>query len=296
MLVTVALQLVDEGRLSLDDAVADHLPGVLPYDERITVRQLLSHTSGVPDYFPHLFPSLFEGSSADVERGRLRYFRPEGLIGMATERPLDFAPGKSWNYSNTCFYVAGLLVEEITGNAVEDELARRVFEPAGLADTSMPRFVTGIDGEHPHAFLATGDPDRPLLDTTRISPTVLWSAGAVVSTTADTNAFFRAMYDGTLLPAELVAQAQTPTPESGGEYGLGTEALPAECARIDGGLAYGHTGSTLGFVTSAFSSPDGERQVTVVVTVEDLLARNEQLSRAVDGLLEAGLCATPVRG
>jgi D-alanyl-D-alanine carboxypeptidase len=296
MLATVVLQLVDEGRLGLDDTVAEHLPEVLPYDAPITVRQLLAHAAGVPDYFADLFPSLFEGSPTDVERNRLRYFRPEGLIGIATERPLDFVPGTSWNYSNTDYYVAGLLVEELTGNSVEDELERRVFEPAGLSDTSMPRFGADIEGEHPQAFLATGDPERPLLDTTRISPTLLWAAGAVVSTTADVNAFFRAMYDGTLLPAELVGQAQALTPQSGGEYGLGTEALRAECARIDGGVAYGHTGSTLGFVTSAFSSPDGERQVTVTVTIEDLLARNEQLSLAVDRLLGAGLCTTPVRG
>ncbi|WP_157987789.1 serine hydrolase domain-containing protein [Jiangella endophytica] len=293
MLTTVVLQLVDEGRLGLDDTVAEHLPGVLPYDEPITVRQLLSHTGGVPDYFLDLFPSLAEGSPADVESGRLQVLRPQRLIDIATSRPLDFVPGDSMSYSNTGFYVAGLLVEELTGNAVEDELKRRVFEPAGLAQTSIPRLSPVIRGEHPHAFLATNDPDRPLLDTTRISPTLLWAAGAVISTTADVNTFFRAMFDGTLLPAELLAQARELTPQSEGSYGLGIQALPAECAPVEGGVAYGHTGSTLGFVTYAFSSPDGERQVSVALTVEDLIARNDELAAALNVLLGTGLCATP---
>ncbi|SEE76422.1 serine hydrolase domain-containing protein [Jiangella alba] len=291
MLTTVVLQLVDEGRLGLDDPVAEHLPDVLPYDEPITVRQLLSHTGGVPDFFLDLFPSLAEGSPADVESGRLRVVRPERLVDIATSRPLDFVPGDSMSYSNTGFIVVGLLVEQLTGNPVEDELKRRVFEPAGLADTSMPRVSPVIRGEHPHAFLATPDPDRPLLDTTRISPTLLWSAGAVISTTADVNTFFRAMFDGTLLPADLLAQALTLTPQSEGSYGLGIQAMPAQCAPVEGGVAYGHTGSTLGFVTYAFSSPDGERQVSVAITVEDLIARNDELSAAVDVLIGAGLCA-----
>lgn len=293
MLATVVLQLVDEGRLGLDDDVADHLPGLLPYDKPITVRQLLSHTSGVPDNLLDLFPSLAEGSPADVEHGRLRVFRPERLVEIPTSRPLDFAPGTSMSYSNTGFIVAGLLVEELTGNSVEDELKWRVFEPAGLTGTDMPRLSPVIRGEHPHAFLATGDPERPLLDTTRISPTLLWAAGSVVSTTADMNTFFQAMFDGTLLPADLLAQARALTQQSEGSYGLGIEALPAECARIEGGIAYGHTGSTLGFDSYAFSSPGGDRQISVTVTVEDLLARNEELSDALDVLLGTGLCATP---
>lgn len=293
MLVTVLLQLADEGRLSLDDAVADHLLGLLSYDEPITVRQLLGHTGGVPDYFRDLFPSLYEGSAADITRQRLRYFRPERLVEIATERPLGFAPGTDWSYSNTGYYVAGLLVEELTGNTIADELERRVFEPAGLTGTYVPRFSPSIEGEHPHAYFVTGDPQRPLLDTTRFSPTQFWAAGAVVSTASDVNAFFRAMFDGTLLPAPLLAEARALTPQSYGTYGLGIQAVPARCAPIEGGVAYGHTGGTLGFSTYAFSSPGGDRQVSVTLTVDDQLAPSEELFTALNELLGAGLCATP---
>lgn len=292
MVVTVVLQLVDEGRLSLDDAVADHLPGVLPYDEPITVRQLLSHTSGVPDHFPLLYASLAQGSVSDVVRNQHVYLRPPALVEFATQRPLDFAPGEYYWYSNTGYAVIGLLVEELTGNPIEDELAGRVFEPAGLTGTTFPRHATPWPGAHPDGFFATGDPAAPFVETTHMSASQFWAAGAVVSTTADTNRFFRAMFDGTLLPAGLLAEARTLTAQSGGAYGLGIQAVPAECAPIDGGMAYGHTGGTFGHTTYAFSSPDGDRQITVVLTVDDQLAPDPVRAAALNDLLVAGLCGS----
>ncbi|TDE12278.1 serine hydrolase domain-containing protein [Jiangella asiatica] len=294
MVTTVLLQLVDEGRLGLDDPVAGHLPGVLPYKEPITVRQLLGHTSGVPDYFVDVYPSLARRSADDVERNLLRYYRPEQLVGIATQRPLDFAPDQYYSYSNTGYYVIGLLIEEITGNAIEDELARRVFEPAGLTDTSFPRFSPVIDGEHANAYYATEHPGEPHIDTTRLSPTQLWAAGAVVSTSTDINTFFRAMFDGTLVPAELLAEAFELTTQSRGTYGLGIQAAPAECPEIAGGIAYGHTGGTLGHTTYSFGSPDGSRHLTVTLTLDDQLAPSEELGAALNGMLVAGLCGIDV--
>lgn len=293
MVVTVVLQLVDEGLLSLDDDIAGLLPGLLPYDRPITVRQLLSHTSGVPDYILLLYPSLGEGSAADVVRGQHRYFRPPALVDLATRHPLDFAPGERYRYSNTAYAVIGLLIEEITGNPIEDELTRRVFEPAGLTGTTFPLRAAVFPGEHPDGFLATGDPEAPYVETTRVSASQFWAAGAVISTTADVNRFFRAMFDGTLLPAELLAQARTLTPQSEGSYGLGIQAVPAQCAPVDGGVAYGHTGATLGHTTYAFSSPGGERQISVALTIDDMLAPSEELFEALNELLGVGLCATP---
>ncbi|WP_051426007.1 serine hydrolase domain-containing protein [Jiangella gansuensis] len=294
MVTAVVLQLVDEGRLSLDDAVADRLPGVLPYDEPITVRQLLGHTAGVPDYFVDVYPSLAETSAADIGRNRLRYYRPQQLVDIATQRPLDFAPDQYYSYSNTGYYVIGLLVEKVTGNAIEDELARRVFEPAGLTDTSFPRFSPVIDGEHPNAYFGTENPDAPYVDTTRLSPTQLWAAGAVVSTSTDLNTFFRAMFDGTLVPADLLAEARELTAQSMGTYGLGLQAIPAECEAIPGGIVYGHTGGTLGHTTYSFGSPDGERQTTITYTLDDQLAPSQELAAAVNGVLVAGLCGIDV--
>ncbi|MBB5789468.1 serine hydrolase domain-containing protein [Jiangella mangrovi] len=293
MIVTVVLQLVAEGRLSLDDAVADHLPGVLPYDEPITVRQLLGHTSGVPNHFPLLYPSLAQGSAEDLVRNQHAYFRPPALVEFATRGPLDFAPGAHYWYSNTGYAVIGLLVEELTGQPIEDELERRVFEPAGLTDTTFPRHGTRWPGEHPDGFFATGDPAEPYVETTQMSASQFWAAGAVVSTTADTNRFFRAMFDGTLLPEGLLAEARTLTPQSEGTYGLGIQAVAAPCEPIgDGGLAFGHTGGTFGHSTYAFSSPDGERQVSVVLSIDDQLAPSEERALALNELLVAGLCGS----
>lgn len=292
MVVAVVLQLVDEGRLSLDDAVADHLPGVLPYAEPITVRQLLSHTSGVPNHFPLLYPSLAEGSAADVIRNQHAYLRPPALVELATRGPLDFAPGEYYWYSNTGYAVIGLLVEELTGHPIEDELARRVFEPAGLSDTTFPRHGTPWPGEHPDGFFATRDPADPYVETTHMSASQFWAAGAVVSTTEDTNRFFRAMFDGTLLPAGLLAEARTLTPQSGGTYGLGVQAVPAQCPPTDGEYAYGHTGGTFGHTTYAFSSPDGDRQITIVLSIDDQQVPDDARAAALNELIVAGLCGS----
>ena len=107
---TVVLQLVGEGRLSLSDTVERWLPGILPYGDQITVRQLLNHTSGVPDYWTSCrVVALFRGD-------RFRSWRPRELVALIADRPPDFAAGTAWSYSSTDYVLAGLIVERVTGH------------------------------------------------------------------------------------------------------------------------------------------------------------------------------------
>jgi D-alanyl-D-alanine carboxypeptidase len=121
----LVLQLVGEGRLSLDDNLERWLPGLVPSGERITVRQLLNHTSGLYNY------------SDDLPEPPRR-FRPRELVAIATGHKPLFTPGTQFSYSNTNYILAGLLVERVTGQPLDDQLEQRIFQPLGLDHTELP--------------------------------------------------------------------------------------------------------------------------------------------------------------
>jgi D-alanyl-D-alanine carboxypeptidase len=119
---TVVLQLVDEGRLRLEDSVDTHLPGLVEDGREITVRQLLNHTSGVPDYF-----------ATCISGGPNRAWTPHELVAVSSRGPRG-EPGR-WAYSNTNYVLLGLVIEAVAGTSVERELARRIIEPLDLQST-----------------------------------------------------------------------------------------------------------------------------------------------------------------
>ncbi|MGH8795183.1 MAG: serine hydrolase domain-containing protein [Stackebrandtia sp.] len=288
MVSTVLLQLVEEGELELDDPVDEYLPGVLPYEETITVRQLLNHTSGLHDYFKYIYKTL-----DDVREKREQEFTVEEIIEIGTQEPLLFAPGEGFSYSNTGYYVLGLLVEELTGDSLDAQLQERVFDVVGMDDTYVPTEPT-IDGPHPHAYFATGDDADPYIDTTKLSPTQMWAAGAVVSNQSDVDDFYRAHSDGTLLSPEMLEEARTVSDPSLDQmpYGLGLTRfdVPDGCEAMPGGHAWGHTGGGLGFSTYSFHSADGERQVSFTWTLDAQAVSDHPAYQAAYELLLAGMC------
>ena len=231
---TVVLQLVEEGRLDLDRPVATWLPGVLPGGDGVTVRHLLNHTSGLPDFDED--PAWLGGYLTG------RTTTPAALLAMALARPVTSSPGAGWSYSNTNYVVAGMLVEAVTGTTLEHQLRRRIFGPLGLGHTSFPS--TGdIDGAHAHGYVPPfASPTGRLLDATSLSPTWVWAAGAIVSTPRDVTRFYRALLAGELLgPAMLDAMLTTVPVEPGRRYGLGILSLESPC-----GVVWGHDGGVPG--------------------------------------------------
>jgi D-alanyl-D-alanine carboxypeptidase len=111
LVVTVVLQLVAEARLSLHDPLVRWLPELLPYGDHVTIRQLLNHTGGVPDYAP-IVSRTMDGSG----QGRFRAWTPQELVALVADQPPSFPPGTSWSYSNTGSVLLGLTVEAATGN------------------------------------------------------------------------------------------------------------------------------------------------------------------------------------
>jgi D-alanyl-D-alanine carboxypeptidase len=252
----VVLQLVAERRLRLDDTIERWLPGIVPNSDRITVRNLLQHTSGVYNYTEallRLFPTV-----EDVLRNRFRAFRPAELVALAAAEPPLFEPGTSWSYSNTNYIVLGLLIKRVTGRAYGDEVARRILRPLALRHTEVPGTNPLIARPHAHGYLPVlRDGQVEQVDITAFNPSWAWAAGEMISTAADLNRFLRALVGGWLLrPAQLAAMMDTT--DGLGEYGLGLFRIQLPC-----GTAWGHNGSIFGYETWVMSTEDGRSQVAL---------------------------------
>ncbi|GAA3020636.1 serine hydrolase domain-containing protein [Kitasatospora albolonga] len=278
----VVLQLVAEGKVALDASVDTYLPGLLRGDgidgRRTTVRQLLQHTSGLPDYMDA--PAL-----ADFTTIQYRYFEPRELLDGALAQRARFAAGTSWEYSNTNYLVAGLLIQKVTGRPYGEEVTKRVIDRIGLRRTYVPAVgETAIREAHPHGYLRTA-PGAPLVDYTAMDASMAWAAGAVVSTNSDLNAFYGALLTGRLLPAAQLAEMRTTVPAElfgpGVRYGLGIQSRPLSC----GGLVWGHGGTSPGHRTRGGATEDGRAATVTVTTVPDAAAGQ----RVVDAV-DAALC------
>ncbi|RPK94402.1 serine hydrolase domain-containing protein [Streptomyces sp. ADI98-10] len=273
----VVLQLVAERRASLDDSVDTHLPGLVRGEgidgRRITVRQLLQHTSGLPEYSSHL------GDEA-------RYYAPRELLATALRYPAEFAPGKSWKYSNTNYVLAGLIVQKITGRPLADEIDRRVVKRVGLRHTYFPApGDVSIREPHPHGYHQESA-GTPLRDVTETDPSWGWAAGQMISTNSDLDRFFGALLAGRLLPPAQLAQMRSTVPAEaifgpGARYGLGLVSRPLPC----GGLAWGHGGSFPGYETRGGATDDGRAAHVAVTTQLTGAAARRSLERAVDTAL-----------
>ena len=269
---TVVLQLVAEGKVSLSDTVERWLPGILPYGHGVTIRKLLNHTSGVPNYTAILWPTLY-GSP----QGRFRTWTPRELVSLVADRPLTLPPGTAWSYSNTGYVLAGMIVEQATGRELARELAGRVFGPIGLRRTSFPVNTAGIPSPSSRGYslpLSTELEvlDGPLLDFTHQDPSWAWAAGALVSDLEDLARFFRALFGGRLLPPGLLAEMLTTVVMPPGSlplplydaYGLGVIEIETPA-----GPLVGSPGGIPGFLNMILSTPDGRRQLGVMINVGD---------------------------
>ncbi|RLL67742.1 serine hydrolase domain-containing protein [Streptomyces sp. Z26] len=288
---TVVLQLVGEGRLSLDDTVEHRLPGVVSGNGNdgggITVRQLLQHTSGLYDYTADLPVLTTRDGYLD---GRRTTWSPEQLVAVATKHAPNFEPGDGWSYSNTNYTLAGMIIEKITGHSWQREVTARVIRPLKLRDTVAPTTDPRLPGRHLRGYSAFGD-DKAPIDVTEINPSVAGAAGAMISTTADLSRFYQALLGGRLLrPAELAEmKATVRAPEldpawPGLRYGLGLMEVPLTC----GGSYYSHGGDIAGYTTRNGVSEDGRRAVTVNATGDG--SKGSATQEAANRLVDDALC------
>jgi D-alanyl-D-alanine carboxypeptidase len=281
----VALALVARGELHLRDTIAERLPSLPASWGKVTLAELLHHTSGLPDY-------IHSTAFIDVLKANPHaVLTPIQLLSYVTGQGPDPAPGTEYQYSDTDNIVVGLMVEAVTGGSYERALAEDVTTPLQLPDTTLP---DGPDLTEPyiHGYeFVPGDP-APVDISTYLNPGLAWASGGMLSTPAELNTFMRAYVRGTLTDAATRTRQFHFVPGSSGPPGPGTNAagLAIFRYRTGCGTVYGHTGNFPGYTIFAAATSDGSRSVTVIV--------NEQLNdnpvtpvftqlRHVDGL---GVC------
>ncbi|MER5863020.1 serine hydrolase domain-containing protein [Kitasatospora sp. NPDC002040] len=250
---TVLLQPQHERRIDLDDTVEKWLPGVVRGNgndgSAITVRQLLNHTSGVFSYDqdPALAELLF---TTQFLTHRYDTYRPQDLVRVAMSHPPVFAPGERYEYSNTNFILAGLIVTRVTGHSYADEIERRIIRPLGLTGTSLPGTAAGMPRPHARGYSTLLGGSTTQVDTTELNPSWGGSAGEMISTTDDLARFLSALMRGRLLPQaqldEMLSTAST------GGLGIGHSTLSC------GVTVWGHDGGIHGSVTLALTTRDGQ--------------------------------------
>ena len=281
---TVVLQLVGEGRIKLDEPVETYLPGVVSAaggidGRKITVRQLLQHTSGLPDYDDVVF--------ADFVASLRTYHEPYDLLRAAFAKTPASKPGEKFEYSNTNYILAGLLIQKVTGRPVGEEITRRIITPLGLRQTYWPaQGETTIRGTHPRGYFpAVGD--AAAIDITESEPSGGWAAGALIGTPSDVNRFLAGLLGGRLLkPAQLEEMKKTvDAPDydtvGGSRYGLGIATFKLSC----GGFAWTHGGIAPGYVTYVGVAPSGKAATVAVNSMVATQSAAEHLDQALDTAL-----------
>jgi D-alanyl-D-alanine carboxypeptidase len=259
----IALQLVRDGRLGLEDTIGQRLPGMPAAWSDVTVRQLLGHTSGLPDY------TQSDGFAKHVMRAPRAFVSPTGIIDWVRDEGLVFPPGSNYAYSNTDNVVVGLIAQAVTGAPYRALLERIVFGPAGLRETSFPTRRLALPPPFIHGYVvAPGEADQ---DVTRLlSPSGAWASGGVVSTPADLNAFIRSYLGLRFFDAAQQREQMRFVP--GGESsppgpGRNAAGLALFRYRTRCGTVYGHTGNFPGYVQFAAATADGRRAVTTTLNI-----------------------------
>jgi D-alanyl-D-alanine carboxypeptidase len=245
---SVALELVDEGKLSLGDTLKKYLPQV-PGASRIVIRQLCNHTSGVHDVIEDT------ANGCSFLNHPARRVTEQNFIDCLKETKGDFEPGTRFSYSNTGFILLGMVIEKISGHSVDQEIRERLLNPLHLRGTAFPR-----DAAFPRRFCHGYRFDaaaRRLRDVSAIDPTGVGCAGAMVSTLDDLKKWDAALVKGAFLrPAtskERLTFSQGWNETS--RYGLGIMKIKTYL---------GHSGGILGYNTGMFADPDAHIFIVVI--------------------------------
>ena len=261
------LLLEDEGKLSLDDPVSRHLPGIAG-GERMTVRQLLAHSAGLTDYWPqdYAFAAMREPVT------------PRQILDRWAGRP-DFPAGSNFRYSNTGYVVAGLIVEKVTGQPLMTVLKTRLLDPLGLSAIDMDDAV-GVGAATPTRRNALG----PIRPETPAARGWLYAAGGLAMSASDLARWNIARIDRALLPADDWTQQETPQSLTGGRsanYGLGVV-----LGERHGVRSVEHSGEAVGFLSQNIVLPEQRMAVTVLVNGA-FGAAQEEIADAIVEMLGA---------
>ncbi|MGC9993126.1 MAG: serine hydrolase domain-containing protein [Candidatus Cybelea sp.] len=262
---TVLLQLVDEKKLSLDDTIGHfHLGLAVPNEDRITLRQLAEMRSGIIDAYS--IPAVQKQSEAWWSRQTPRHW-----VAIAARKPPLFAPGAKYNYSNTNWFLLGLIIEKVTHDTIEREIQNRILAPMALNQTSFPTTNWGMPAPYAHGYSLNAK--KQWIDESAVlAPSVSWAAGAMISDMADMKRWVKAYVTGTTNSAASQRARLTclSTGEGNLSFGLGIGCSAGW---------YGYTGGITGYNTGAYYMP--ATGATIIVLV------NSQVEKPFPGVANA---------
>ena len=259
------LLLQQEGKLSLDDPVSRWVPGLTQGDD-VTLRMVLSHTSGYQDFWPQDYvPPLME-----------KAVTPQQILDRWAKQPLDFAPGTRWQYSNTNFVIAALAVEKASGMPFFAFVRTRLLTPLGIAERAVDFDANGPGAIEPVGYMRYGL--GPLRPATPTGPGWMWGAGELALTASDLAKWDISMIDRSLLsPASYQALEGTVLLKSGVSSGYG---LGVDVGMRSGHRMIEHSGEVAGFTSENMVFPDDSAAV-VVLTNQDAAPAADAIASAV---------------
>lgn len=216
------------------------------------------------------------------------HFEPHDLLDVAFQHPPSFQPGERWEYSNTNYVVAGLMIQKVTGRPVAEVVGQRVIERAKLKDTYWPKQgERTIRGRHARAY-ALSDMENPkskVVDATELDPSWGWAAGAMISTPADVAKFYRTLLDGGLLAKPQLDEMRRTVPiDEKNAAGLGLESIKLSC----GGVYWGHGGTIHGWASLGGATDRREAAITLTAlpgTTSDQARTFQQMFDVIDTAL-----------
>jgi D-alanyl-D-alanine carboxypeptidase len=257
----VTLHLVQQGRLGLDDTIGHWLPSFPAAWKSVTVREMLNHTSGLPDY------TKSDGFAEQVATDPQGYVAPSTIIDWVRADGVEFTPGSRYEYSNTDNIVIGLIAEAAAGRSYGSLLSSIVFGPAQLRQTTFPTAIA-LPNPFIHGYLVAPGME-PQDVTTLLSPSGAWASGAIVSTPADLGRFMRDYLGRTFFGAaqqrqqmRFVAGESSPAGPGTNSAGLAIFRYRTRC-----GTVYGHTGNFPGYTQWAAATANGKRSVTTSLNI-----------------------------
>lgn len=268
---TAVVMLSEEGKFGLDDKIAAHLKDLPDAWKEVTIRQLLNHTSGIKSYTS--IPSFHETPRKDFPRLE--------IIDLVAKAPLEFAPGAEHRYSNTGYFLLGLLIEEASGKPYGEFMAERIFQPLGMSRTRANDHSAIIPGRA-HGYSWDG---KELKNGEYVSPSQPYAAGMLTSTVADMLKWDAALASGKLLGAQTLEGMWAPAQLSGGEkagYGLGWQT-----SEVNGHRLISHGGGIDGFSTNLSRFVDDK--LTVIVLANAGGVDVGRLAQGIAGIAEPKL-------
>ena len=264
------MMLVEQGKIGLDDRITKYLPESPAIWKAVTVRQLLTHTSGIADY---------GGEEDTMGKGVINFrkdYTEEELVQAFSKMPMDFAPGTKWSYSNTGYVLLGIIIHRASGKFYGDLLQQRIFKPLGMNAT---RIISEADIV-PHRSSGYRLVQRELKNQEWVSPSLNTTAdGALYTNVLDLAKWDAALYEKALVKASSYQAIWTPARLNNGDtvpYGFGWD-----LREKDGHPAVSHDGAWQGFTMNITRLLDPHLTVIVMTNLDENHAKPDEIADAV---------------